>query len=198
VLHELEARNAQSQYLDVAKKEAARLQLATHEITPEEAERGLLQDPNNEDMLLTMAEHYFAHEADLPKALSYSLKVLDVLPQRTPPEGVEPEAFDRKKEQYEGIANWMIGVIYAKDARYGLSDRYLRNALPSIKEKPQLLAAAYYYLGYDNYAIAAEVHDRGRIQEAMKFNKLCVAMGGAYQQLAQKNIELIRNEYNIE
>jgi len=198
LLHELEARNAHSQYLDLAKKEAARLQIGASEITVESAEKGLLQDPNNEDMLMTMAEHFFARESELPKALSYSLRVLDVLPQRSAPEGVSPEAFERKKAQYAGIANWMIGVVYAKDARYGLSDRYLRAALSSIHEKPQLLAAAYYYLGYDNYAIAAEVHDRGRIQEALKFNRLCVAMGGAYQQLAQKNIELIRNQYNIE
>jgi hypothetical protein len=198
VLHELEVRNAHSQYLEVARKEAQRLQVGAGEITVEAAEKGLVQDPDNEDMLMTMAEFYFSRESELSKSLSYSLHVLDALPRRSAPEGVNAEDFERKKAQYAGIANWMIGVIYAKDARYGLSDRYLRAALASIHEKPQLLAAAYYYLGYDNYAIAGEVHDRGRIQEAMKYNKLCVAMGGAYMQLAQKNIELIRNEYNVE
>ncbi len=60
----------------------------------------------------------------------------------------------------------MTGVIYAKQARYGLSDRYLRAALGNLREE-RLLAGAYFYLGYDNYAMAGELRDKGRAIEAV-------------------------------
>ena len=53
-------------------------------------------------------------------------------------------------------------MVYGKQARYGLSDRYLRVALSYIQDEHRLLAAAYFYLGYANYALAGELADKGR------------------------------------
>ncbi len=61
--------------------------------------------------------------------------------------------------------------MYGKQARYGLSDRYLRAALGYIQEDQRLLAAAYFYLGYANYALAGELADKGRAIDAVKFSK---------------------------
>ena len=112
--------------------------------------------------------------------------------------GVSDEDWEKKKARYTGGANWMVGVVYGKQARYGLSDRYLRAAVGQIQDDIQLLAAAYFYLGYDNYALAGQLRDKARAIEAAKFSKLCLAIEGPFQPLAQKNLEVLRNDFNVE
>jgi hypothetical protein len=157
-----------------------------------------VEDPRNEDYLMRLANHYMSQEDDLGKVLSYSLRVLEVIEKKAKPEGVGEDEWEKKKARYTGGANWMIGVVYGKQARYGLSDRYLRAALAYIQDDSQLLAAAYFYLGYDNYALAGQLRDKGRAIEAAKFSKLCLAIDGPFQSLAQKNLEVLRNDFNVE
>ena len=199
LIKQLESRNPQSKFLAVARGDRPRIDLAT--LSPEKAvalaEKGLEDDPDNEDFLMTLANHNMQREQDLTKALSYSLRVLDLLPRKTRPDDVSVEEWEAKKAKYSGWANWISGVIYAKQARYGLSDRYLRAALGNIHEE-RLLAGAYFYLGYDNYALAGELRDKGRAIEAVKFDKLCTAIDGPYRESALKNLEQLRNEYNVE
>jgi hypothetical protein len=114
------------------------------------------------------------------------------------PDNISDAEWNKKKSKYSGWSNWLAGVVYAKQARYGLSDRYLRAALSFVKEDSRLLGAAYFYLGYDNYALARETSDKGLAIEAAKFSKLCAAMDGPFQPLARKSLETLRNEYNIE
>jgi len=137
-------------------------------------------------------------EHDLPKVLSYSLRILELMPRKPRPEGTTPEEWERKKTKYIGAAHWMVGVIYGKQGRYSLSERYLRASLSYIRENTQALAAAYFYLGYDNYAMASELRDKSKAVEAVRYSKLCVAIDGPFQPLAQKNLDVLRNEYNVE
>jgi len=199
LLKALEARNPQSKFLAMARNDKPRIDLAS--LSPEKAvamaEKGLLDDPDNEDFLVTVANYYMQREQELPKVLSYSLRLLELLPRKAKPDDSSAEEWEAKKAKYSGWANWMTGVIYAKQARYGLSDRYLRAALGSLHEE-RLLAGAYFYLGYDNYAMAGEQRDKGRAIEAVKFNKLCAAIDGPYRESAMKNLEVLRNEYNVE
>jgi len=196
----LEARNAGSQYLAVAKAPPARMTLT--QLSPEQAyalaERGLPNDPDNEDYLLAIAEHLLNRESDLPRVLSLSLRVLELMSRKPKPDRLSSEEWERKKTMYVGASNWMAGIIYGKQARYGLSDRYLRTSLPYIRDNPQALAAAYFYLGYDNYAMAGELHDRGRAVDAVRYSKLCVAIDSQFQSLAYKNLQALRNDYNVE
>lgn len=199
LIHALETRNPQSKFLAQARNDRPRLDLAT--LPPEKAvalaEKGLVDDPDNEDFLVTVASYHIQREEDLPKVLSYSLRLLDLLPRKAKPDDVSAEEWEAKKAKYSGWANWMTGVIYAKQARYGVSDRYLRAALGNLHEE-RLLAGAYFYLGYDNYAMAGELRDKGRVLEALKFDKLCVAIDGPFRESALKNLEVLRNEYNVE
>jgi hypothetical protein len=89
-------------------------------------------------------------------------------------------------------------VVYGKQGRYGLSDRYLRASLSYIQDNSRLTAAAYFYLGYDNYALASELADKGRAIEAVRFSKLCADMDSPFRSLALRNLEALRNEYNVE
>ncbi|HEX4593393.1 MAG TPA: hypothetical protein VH157_03915 [Bryobacteraceae bacterium] len=195
----LESRNPESKFLAIAKNDRPRIDLAT--LSPEKAvalaEQALVDDPDNEDFLVTVANYYIQREQDLPKVLSYSLRLLDLLPRKNKPDDVSAEEWAAKKAKYSGWANWMAGVIYAKQARYGLADRYLRASLGNLHEE-RLLAGAYFYLGYANYAMAGEQRDKSRAIEAVRFDKLCAAIDGPYREPALKNLEVLRNEYSVE
>ncbi|HLK21366.1 MAG TPA: hypothetical protein VKT81_20585, partial [Bryobacteraceae bacterium] len=186
LIQALEQRNPQSKFLAAVKRNIRIREEADPAQAFAMAERGLAEDPNNEDYLMRIANHYMSREEDLPKVLTYSLRVLEVLEKKSKPAGVSAEEWAKKKARYTGGANWMVGVVYGKQARYGLSDRYLRAALDHIQDDAQLLAAAYFYLGYDNYALAGQLRDKGRAIEAAKFSKLCLAIEGPFQPLAQK------------
>ncbi len=195
----LEQRNPQSQYLVITEKPVV-VDLASLE--PEKAfaiaEQGLLSDPDNEDFLITVADFYMSHDKELPKVLSYALHMLDLMQTKPKPDQMASEDWEKKKAKLTGLANWLAGVVYGKQARYGLSDRYLRTALPYVRGDSRLIAAAYFYLGYDNYALAGQLDDKESAAEAVKFSKLCAAMDGPFQSLARKNLEALRNEYNLE
>ena len=200
LIQALETRNPTSQYLAIAKAPPARVTFAS--MSPERAyalaEKGLPSDPDNEDFLMAIADHYLNREQDLPKVLSFSLRVLEVLQRKPKPDAVSSDDWERKKARYIGAANWMAGIVYGKEGRYGLSDRYLRASLGYIRDNVQALSAAYFYLGYDNYAMAGEMHDRGRAIEAVRYSKLCTAIEGPFQSMAYKNLQALRNEYNVE
>ena len=195
----LQQRNPQSTFLAMTKKPTV-IDLAT--LNPQKAleiaEDGLKADPDNEDFLMTLADHYMSLEKDLPRVLAYSLHILELMKTKEKPKEMSEEDWARKKAKFTGWASWMCGVIYGKQARYGLSDRYLREALGYVRENTRLLAAAYFYLGYDNYALAAELGDKSRAVEAAKFSKLCAGLDSPFHSLALKNLEALRNEYNVE
>jgi hypothetical protein len=158
----------------------------------------LLDNPNNIDFLMTVADHDMNLEKNLPQVLSYALRILDLVGGKPQPADLSPVEWAKKQAKFTGWANWLAGVVYGKQARYGLSDRHLRAALGYIQENPRLTAAAYFYLGYDNYALASELADKGRAIEAVKFSKLCADMDSPFRSLALKNLEALRNEYNLE
>jgi hypothetical protein len=162
------------------------------------AEEGLVKDPDNEDFLMTVADYNMRLEKDLPKVLATSLRILELLQRKPKPDSLTAEEWEKKKAKFTGWANWMAGVIYGKQARYAVSDRYLRAALPYVLEDTRLLAAAYFYLGYDNYAMAGELGDKSRAIEALKFSKMCAAIDGPYRSLARQNLAALRSEYNVE
>jgi hypothetical protein len=195
----LEERNPRSKYLGLTKK-ATVIELAT--LDPRKAldlaEEGLEKDPDNIDFLMTIADHDMSQEKNLPQVLLYSLRILDLLDGKPQPDGITPSEWEKKRAKFTGWASWMAGVVYGKQARYGLSDRYLRAALPHIRENQRLLAAAYFYLGYANYALAGELADKGRALDAVKFSKLCADMDSPFHSLALKNLEALRNDYNVE
>ncbi len=195
----LQERNPGSKYMALTKKPTV-IELA--KLDPKKAlqlaQEGLEKDPDNVDFLMVVANHDMSLEKDLPQVLRYSLHILELLDGKPQPEGIAPAEWDNKRAKYTGWASWMAGVVYAKQARYGLSDRYLRAALANIQDEPRLLAAAYFYLGYANYALAGELADKGRALDAVKFSKLCADIDSPFRVLALKNLESIRNDYNVE
>lgn len=195
----LESRNPQSKFLANTKKQSV-IDLA--KIDPEKAvalaEQGLVKDPDNEDFLITIADYKIGHEKDLPRVLTYSLRILELMKSKPKPNTLSAAEWEQKKAKFTGWASWMAGVVYGKLAHYAQSDRYLREALPHILDNNRLLATAYYYLGYDNYAMASELGDKSRAVEAVKFSKLCVGINGPFRSLARQTLASVRNDFNLE
>ena len=148
------------------------------------AEEGLVKDPDNIDFLMTIADHDMSLERNLPQVLTYSLRILELVQGKPQPADITPAEWEKKKAKFTGWASWLAGVVYGKQARYGLSDRYLRVALSYIQEDHRLLAAAYFYLGYANYALAGELADKGRatrsgeVQQAVRGHGLAFPFAG--------------------
>ncbi|HLG99314.1 MAG TPA: hypothetical protein VKX49_23590 [Bryobacteraceae bacterium] len=199
LIDELKNRNPDSKFLANTKKPTV-IDLAT--IDPEKAytlaEQGLATEPDNEDFLMTVADYKLGHEKDFPKVLAYSLRILELMKNKPKPDTLSDEEWQKKKTKFMGWAGWMAGVVYGKQARYSLSDRYLRAALPYILENTRLLAAAYYYLGYDNYAMASELGDKSRALEAVKFSKLCAGLDSPFRSLARQTLASVRSDFNLD
>lgn len=199
LVDELKSRNPDSKFLANTKKPTI-IDLAT--IDPEKAytlaEQQLKTDPDNEDFLMTIADYKLGHEKDLPKVLAYSLRILELMKTKPKPDTLSDEEWQKKKNKFIGWAGWMAGVVYGKEARYSLSDRYLRAALPYILENNRMLAATYYYLGYDNYAMASELGDKSRAVEAVKFSKLCAGIDSPFRSLARQTLASVRSDFNLE
>jgi tetratricopeptide (TPR) repeat protein len=196
----LRSRNPNSKFMANTEKQTV-IDLAA--MDPEKAvvlaEQGLVKDPNNEDFLIMVADYKIGHEKDLPNVLAYSLRVLELMKKKPRPATLSAEEWEKKKAKFTGWASCVAGVVYGEQGRYALSDRYLREAVPLIRETPRLLAAAYYYLGYDNYAMASgELGDKSRAVEAVKYSKLCAAMDSPYRSLARQTIAGIRIYFNVE
>jgi len=195
----LEERNPQSKFLAIARKPTV-IELAT--LDPQKAiqlaEEGLTKDPDNVDFLMTIADHDMSLEKNLPQVLTYALRILELVQGQPQPPDITPSEWEKKKAKFTGWASWLAGVVYGKQARYGLADRYLRVALSYITEDRRLLAAAYFYLGYANYALAGELADKGRAIDAARFSKQCADMDSPFRSLALKNLEALRNDYNVE
>jgi tetratricopeptide (TPR) repeat protein len=193
----LETLNPKGRYVSYAQAELVRLyrQLGEPARAIGYAEKAVAQDPNNEDMHLTLLD-YWAQRGDNPEKLAlHAARIVEILTAKTAPEGVTAADWDRKKSQYLTSAYYAGGIASSLLRRFGVADRYLRAALPSIKD-PAQLAAAYYHLGFVNYKLA-ETGERGRVPEALRFNELCAAIKSTYQEQALKNIAAIKSEYNL-
>jgi tetratricopeptide (TPR) repeat protein len=99
-------------------------------------------------------------------------------------------------DRYRTAARWMAGVAASFLGRYALADEHLRAALPGLSNSPGALATALYHLGFANYWLA-EMGERNRIFDALRFNQQCAAMRGPYQEMAAKTVASIKSQYNM-
>ncbi len=160
------------------------------------AEKLLARDPNNVDMLVAIAEQHFRKEDNPERVSSYCGRTIEVLSKPRPAHIVEEE-WAKKVAHYVNICNWMAGISNSAMRRYGLADRYLRASLPYAKDNAQMLAAAYYHLGFANYRLAELQGERNRIPDALVFLKQCMQIRSSWQEQAQKNVAAIQAEYNL-
>ena len=95
-----------------------------------------------------------------------------------------------------GTANWMSGLLFSTQERFALADRHLRAALPFIKNS-DMLAGAYYHLGYVNYRLA-EAGERIKIHDAIRFTQACIGINSSVQYQASENLKAMKAEYGLQ
>lgn len=156
------------------------------------AESAIQHDPNNEDLLMVLANGAM-NQKDNAKALQYSSKLVDAMSTKAKPEGMADADWEKKKAATLGRAYWMEGVIHAEQKKYLEADKELRQALPLIQDNEPLKAGALFYLGVANYTLG-KGKSRQRLVDALKFSEESAAIKGPYQAMAQKNAQSIRAE----
>ena len=160
------------------------------------AEKALEKDPQNEDMLLAVANHYYEGKRDLAKAQKYADQLISVLPAKPAPQGVGAADWDKKKNLILGISYWMTGVLASNSKNWPLADKNLREALPRIEQDRNLTAEALFHLGLANYQMG-DKGDSKKIIDAVNFNAKCAAIPSPFQAQARKNLAAIRSQYHI-
>jgi tetratricopeptide (TPR) repeat protein len=118
------------------------------------------------------------------KAVNYGTKAQEAL-------SGKPDA--RKS----AVANWIVGVGYGGQQRFGPSNKALRAALPAIRGDAQLAPTALFYLGLANYQLGKPLGDKRQMTEGLQFFQQCAEMSGPLQDQASKNVRLIKTELGV-
>jgi hypothetical protein len=198
LLQALELRNPKGRYIPNIQADYTQIyKNMTGPAALQLAEKLLARDPNNVDMLVAIAEQRFRKEDNPELVSNYCGRTIDILSKPRPDYIVEEE-WTKKVSQYANMCNWMAGISNSTLRRYALADRYLRAALPYAKDNAQMLAAAFYHLGFANYRLAESAGERNRIPDALTFLKQCMTIKSSFQEQATKNVAAIKAEYNIQ
>ncbi len=197
LIETLEQRNPMSEYL--AQMRTAHTTVV-RQVDIEEAvaaaEAQFSKGEYNEDLLHMVATHLMQKRRDPEKVISYSLKLLDMLSTASKPEEITDAEWQNKKINMAGTSNWMVGLLYSTQNQYKLADKHLRTALPYLVNS-DMLAGAYYHLGYVNYQLA-EAGERIRIHDAVKFTKDCININSSVQNQAIENLKAMKAEYGLQ
>jgi tetratricopeptide (TPR) repeat protein len=197
LLEELQQRNPKTPYAEYIPAECFVLYKQLNQMGKalELADKTLAGNPDNVDMLMAVAEYHFGREAAREKIVTYSAHVIEVLPQKTRPPNLEDQEWEKKKEHFLGTAYYMGGVSSSLISQWGRADQMLRAALPLIAGDSAQEATALYQLGVANYHLADA--NPARAKDALAFWKRCATIKSNFQAQAVKNVESIRNEFNL-
>ncbi len=130
----------------------------------------LRSNPDQPEMLLFLATHYYDGMKDKGKAMLYAKRLVD------------PQT--KADSAKVALGRVILGIIASQDGRYGDADKHLRAAMPLMEQHPALKGEALYHLGLVNYQIGDPQQDMNRIQAAYKFHAQSASVSGPYQNLA--------------
>ncbi len=154
--------------------------------------------PDNDDMLVYAASR--AYEAkDHAKAAGYATKLVETLPAKPAPRGMDEAAWTKNRNLKLGVGHWMLGLIASSGQRWADADKSLRAALPLVQENKDMAAETLFHLGLANFRLGDGAKgDKKRIVDALKFNQQCATLASPYQAQARKNVAAIRSQYRIQ
>ena len=191
LLDELKRRYPESQY----NKEAllmhflAYRQIGDTKKAFQAGEKILETDQTHEDVLLLVTETLYRQGADSKRVLAYSNKLIELMRSKPKPAGVSDVTWLHQKNTLTGVAYSMIGGVHLNQEQYGLADKAFRQSLPFLQGPAveQQRAAVLSSLGWANYKLK-------NYNEANNFYTLCLAINGPYQEVAVKNLRVIKSE----
>ncbi|PYT22148.1 MAG: hypothetical protein DMG58_30665 [Acidobacteria bacterium] len=190
LIEDLQQRNPQSQYVGQMKPilfQAYR-QAGDNTKAVAVAEKILEGEPNNDEMLLVVADSYLQQGKEPGKVVAYSTKLIDLMNSKPKPEGTSDADWENRKKTMTGLGHFMIGKLNFNDKKYGPADKELRVALPLVEGNSDLKAETLFLLGFSNYKME-------NITEALKFNQQCAAIKSRFQAQAAKNVSVIKSQY---
>jgi tetratricopeptide (TPR) repeat protein len=161
----------------------------------EVADKTLAEQPDNIDMLMAVAEYHFGKEEAREKIIIYSARLIEVMPKKARPANLDDQEWERKKTHFLGTAYYMGGVSSALISQWARGDQMLRAALPLIAGESTQEATALYELGVANYHLADA--NPARARDALAFWRRCATIKSNFQAQAIKNVESVRNEFNL-
>lgn len=150
------------------------------------AEQGLNAFPENEDLLLVLADNSIQHK-QVDRALAFSRRLIAVLAKHSKPEGVSAAEWERKRSAALSRGYWIAGVVTAEKGLYAEADRHLRAALPLVRGNDNMLAPALFYLGVANHQLGRTTLNKKQVLEAQKFSEEAAKIAGPLAQQAWKN-----------
>jgi hypothetical protein len=195
LLSTLEQQNPKSKYLDDgygAYFLALRQTGATAKIQGV-AEKAILSLPDNEDLLLFLADSAM-NRKQFDKASAYSERLVAVLKRHTKPEPIPVADWERKKSASLGAGYWIAGMVHSEKQQYPQADEDLRASLPLIQSNKAMLAPALFQLSLANYQLGKLTMNRGRVLEAAKFAEQVAGMKTELAQQAWTNAHLMQQE----
>jgi tetratricopeptide (TPR) repeat protein len=151
------------------------------------AERVLKVDANSEDALLILGGSYLESQTEPETMIGYANRILTAAKQNGKPVELTDAEWAKKKSLLEGAAYWMIGNAAIQQKRYADADKFIRLALPYVKDDRTMSAATLFYLGWANYQLK-------NYRDAVSFNEQCAQIQGPYQENAVRNLQVIRAE----
>ncbi len=147
------------------------------------AEAKLREDPNQPDMLLFLASHYYDGLKDTQKAIAYAKRLVAPSSKATPSQAA--------------LGHTMLGVIASQDARLADAESHLRAAIPHLDPHPALKSEALYHLGFVNLRLGDSKQDLKRIEQAYKLHAECATIAGPYKDQAASSAAGIRSQYHL-
>lgn len=196
LLSTLEQQNPKSKYLDesgYAHYFLALNQTGAAAKIPAVAEKAVANFPENEDLLLVLADAAL-NKKQSAQALTYAQRLVAVMNKLTKPEGISQADWARKRAAALGRGYWIAGLVQSERNQYYEADRNLRAALPFIKGNDAMTAAALFHLGVANYQLGVQTRNKARVLEGAKFSDQAAAIKGPFAQQAWRNAQLMRNE----
>src|ERR1051326_7172141 len=112
-------------------------------------------------------------------------------------EGLNSADVGARRGAISGHANWVLGVAYGSQQKWGLANKALRAALPMVKGDAGLAPAAYFFLGLSNYNLGKAVGDKSQMKEGLQFFEQCSEMKSNYQGQASQNVRVIKQELGV-
>jgi hypothetical protein len=193
LVESLEQRNPQSPYLSQAygRYLNALRESGQADKAGAAAERQLQRDPNSEDALLVAAGFNMQEKQD-QKAATYAGKLIQVMQAKSKPDGMSDADWEKKKATTLGLGYWIQGVSSSNLHQYGDADKALRQALPLIKDNPEVLGIGLFHLGLSDYQLGKSTKSRILIQQALKYSQQSAAIKSPLQAQAQNNVAAIK------
>jgi tetratricopeptide (TPR) repeat protein len=147
------------------------------------AEKGLANFPENEDLLLWLADAAYTHK-QTDRALGLSKRLIAVLTKHPKPEKTGALAH----------GYFLAGSASNEKGQYPDADKYLRAALPLAKGNEALRAQVLYLLAVANYQLGMMTNTKALVVEAVKFSKQAADIPGPQQHDASHNAYVMEQQ----